>query len=146
MIAFPVNFASKNPLSISFVVLVSTTINFGGAVYPDPPSEIVTTPIVLEFLTVINGDICAFGCNVLSDEYSNPSLRILTSLTCPIVVDVGIIFGTINASVAIVEPAPTKIGTSLYPLPPEIILILSINPFAVLDVVEYFNELHSVFK
>ena len=70
-------------------------------------------------------------------------MRILTFFICPIVSDVGIIFGTITASAAIVDADPTNIGRSLYPLPPETILISSTNPFAVLDVVLYFKGSHS---
>ena len=48
-------------------------------------------PIVLEFLIVTSGDIDADGCKVLSEEYSNPSLMILTSFALPIDFDFGII-------------------------------------------------------
>ena len=48
-------------------------------------------PIVFEFLIVISGDINAVGCKVLSEEYWNPSLIILTSFALPIDVDLGVI-------------------------------------------------------
>ena len=47
----------------------------------------VIIPIVFESLIVINGDIKALGCKVLSEEYSKPSLIILTFPLFPIVFD-----------------------------------------------------------
>jgi hypothetical protein len=49
---------------------------------------------VFEFLIVINGDMYAVGCKVLSEEYSNPSLIILISLALPIVVDFEIMYAS----------------------------------------------------
>ena len=80
---------------------------------------------------VINGDISAFGCKVLSDEYSNPSLIILTFFALPIVFD----FATIAASTPLVEVIDEKSGNCLYPLPPEIISILSIGPCTLVELV-----------
>ena len=90
-IEFPDRFASNIPLSIFSPVSEFTIITDGASVYPLPPSVTEIIPIVLEFLIVTNGDIDADGCNVLSEEYSNPSLMILISLALPINVDFGVI-------------------------------------------------------
>ena len=52
-------------------------------------------------------------------------------------------FANIFASDAIVLEEPTKAGSFLYPLPPEIILTLLIGPFAVNESVVYFRVEHS---
>jgi hypothetical protein len=90
-IEFPDSFASNIPLSIFSPVSEFTIITDGASVYPLPPSVTVIIPIVFEFLIVISGDIDAVGCKVLSEEYSNPSLIILTSFALPIDVDFGVI-------------------------------------------------------
>ena len=95
----------------------------------------VIIPIVFESLIVINGDMKAFGCKVLSEEYSKPSLIILTFPLFPIVSD----SATIEASVPLTEFVELKSGTFLYPLPPETILILLMGPCALTEVVVYFN-------
>lgn len=81
----------------------------------------------------------AVGCNVLSEEYSNPSLIILISLALPIVVDFEIIY----ASRPSLEFDPIKIGDFLYSDPPETMLILLIPPFADVELVKYFKTSHS---
>ena len=90
-IEFPDNFASNIPLSIFSPVSEFTIIIDGESVYPLPPSVTVMIPIVFEFLIVINGDMNAIGCKVLSEEYWNPSLTILTSFALPIDVDFEVI-------------------------------------------------------
>ena len=82
----------------------------------------------------------AIGFKVLSEEYSNPSLIILTSFGFPSVVD----FGTMYAPVPFSEFEPVKIGNFLYPVPPEIISILSIAPCADFELVDYSKTLHSL--
>ena len=89
-IEFPDSFASNIPLSIFSPVLEFAIITDGASVYPFPPLLTVIIPIVFEFLIVINGDINAIGCKVLSEEYWNPSLIILTSFALPIDVDFGV--------------------------------------------------------
>ena len=89
-------------------------------------------------MATIDG-IFAFGCKVLSDEYSNPSLITLTLLVLPTDLDFAIKF----ASTAVVLEDPTKFGNFLYPDPPETILILLIGPSAVNEVVEYSIVEHS---
>ena len=76
----------------------------------------------------------------MSEEYSKPSLIILTFSILPIVLDCGII----KASLApIVEDDPTYFGNDLYPDPGENIFILSIGPLVNNDFVEYFKVSHS---
>lgn len=87
----PVITASNIPLSILSPVMESTIAIDGALIYPLPPSITVMASIVFEFLIEITGDIYAVGCKVLSEEYSNPSSIILTSLTFPIFCDFAII-------------------------------------------------------
>ena len=96
-----------------------------------PPLVIVIIPIVLELLITIVGDISISGLNVLSEEYSNPSLITFTLLTLPIISD----SATISAPSPSEEEDPTKFGSFLYPYPPESILTLSTPPFSVKEVV-----------
>ena len=138
----PDNFASNIPLLIFCPVLESTITIRGEFIYWFPPLVTVTTPIVFEFLIEITGDMYEIGCKVLSEGYSNPSSRILTSLALPMDVDIA----TIKASFPSIELDPTKIGIFLYPYPPETIFILSIGPLAVNDFVLYFNVLHSFWE
>ena len=88
---FPTNFTSKIPLSIFLPVVAFTITATGGLLYPFPPSITEILSIVFESLIVISGDMYAVGCRVLSEEYSNPSLIILTSFALPIVDDFAII-------------------------------------------------------
>jgi len=92
---FPVNFTSKIPPSIFFPVVEFTSTIDGGLVYPFPPSITEIVSIVFESLIVITGDMNAVGCKVLSEEYSNPSLIILTSFALPIVDDFAIIYASL---------------------------------------------------
>ena len=80
---FPVIFALRIPLSIFCPEPVLTITRFGASVKFLPPLVTVTIPIVLESFNVTIAGIFAFGCRVLSDEYSNPSLIILTLLVLP---------------------------------------------------------------
>ena len=57
----------------------------------------------MEFLIVIIAGIFAFGCKVLSEEYSNPSLIILTFFVLPIDLEDAIKL----ASFAVVFEEPT---------------------------------------
>ena len=68
-IELPDSFASNIPLSISSPVSEFTITTNGALVYPFPPLVTVIIPIVFEFLIVINGDMNAIGCKVLSEEY-----------------------------------------------------------------------------
>ena len=95
---------------------------------------------VPESLIVTIGDIRASGLSVGSEAYSNPWLIILTLLILFAVFD----FGEILPSIPFVDVIPVNFGNFLYSIPPKDIVILSIPPVAVLDVVEYLSVL--VFK
>lgn len=99
----------------------------------------VIIPIVFESINSIFGFIAAFGLKVLSEEYSKSLLKILNSFGFPILVE----SKTIDALFPSAEFDPLRDGGLVYPDPPEIILILSIGPFAEVDVVVYFRVLHS---
>ena len=72
----------------------------------------------------------------MSEEYSKPSLIILTFSTSPIELDCGIIKASLDP---IVEDPPTYFGNDLYPDPDENISILLIGPLANNEFVEYFK-------
>ena len=82
----------------------------------------------------------AFGCSVLSEEYSNPWFIILTLFAFPTEPDLAIKY----ASFAVVFEDPTKFGNFLYPDPPETMLILLIGPSTFNDSVVYSKEEHSL--
>ena len=60
----------------------------------------------MEFLILIKGEIYANGFKVLSDEYSKPSLIILTCKGLPIALD----FGKMVRLTPSVEEVPTRVG------------------------------------
>ena len=105
-IELPTKFVLKTPLLIFSLVIESTRFTFGDDKYPLPDSLTVTTPMVFEFLIVINGDMNALGFKVLSDEYSNPSLIILIWFVFPIDFDLAITCPPLPS----VEEVPTKLG------------------------------------
>ena len=87
--------AKRTPLLIFSRVDGLTTVTAGASIKNLPPSVTLTKPTVLESLIVINGEISAVGCRVLSEEYSNPSLITLTVSALPIVLEVGTIYASL---------------------------------------------------
>ena len=118
--AGPANDALNKPASILSLVVGCTMCTFGADRYPPPPLVTVTTPIVFEFSTTIKGEINAFGFKVLSDEYSNPSLIILTWFALPIDFEEGITYAPVPEVLSI----PLKLGNLLYPVPLKLISAL----------------------
>ena len=96
--------------------------------------------IVSELIKDATGDTNASGLKVLSDEYSNPGSIILTLSILLIFLDCG----KILALSPWVEAILTKVGSFLYPNPPNVIWNLSTPPLAVVEFVEYSNT--SVFE
>ena len=95
--------------------------------------------MVSELITDTTGETNASGLSVGSDEYSKPGFRILISSTLLIVVE----SGNNVAFFPWVDATLTKEGKLSYPTPPKSIFTLSIGPFALGDLVEYFNTLVS---
>ena len=89
---------------------------------------------------MIKGEIYAFGFRVLSDEYSNPSLIILTWFALPTDFEAGIIYAPDPVAKV---PIPIKLGNLLYPNPLKSIPTLWTPPVAVRDVVLYSKVLAS---
>ena len=87
--------AKRTPLLIFSRVDGLTIVTAGASIKNLPPSVTLTKPTVLESLIVINGEISAVGCRVLSEEYSNPSLITLTVSALPMVLEVGTIYASL---------------------------------------------------
>ena len=120
-------------------MLLLTTIIVGGFTYPDPPEVMVTIPIVLESFKIIFGDILAFGCKVLSEEYSNFSLITLDSLSKPISLEPK----ETDKFLPFVVFTDESAGNFLYWDPPDIRLTLFTGPDADVEVVVYSKLSHS---
>ena len=81
----------------------------------------------------------ASGCNVLSDEYSNPSFIILVSIMFPISSELR----ETNRFSPFVEVTFDKEGSFLYSDPPDRSFTLFAGPDADREVVVYSNLSHS---
>ena len=79
----PVSETSNEPEFITSLLVELTIVIDGALVYPPPALTISTLEIVLEFLTVINGDIEAWGLNVKSGEYMKLSVMLLVWFKFP---------------------------------------------------------------
>ena len=77
--------------------------------YPSPPFITSTFEILYEDSIVISGEIYAIGLKVLSEAYSNPWFKILTSFILPISSDFAVIYAPVPSE----DITSTNVGNFL---------------------------------
>ena len=136
----PVILTSKVPELMTSLVSELTITIVGALVNPSPTLTTLTLEIVFESLTVINGDISAWGLSVKSGEYTKLSVTLLVWFKFPIVFDN---VDTIK-SLPLTELVDFKVGNFLYPDPESKIWSSLTAPWAFSDAVLYSKVSHSV--